>query len=194
MEYIVYKITNKLNGKVYIGQTTEGIEKRWKRHCGYQLNDGTYIHNAIKKYGKENFIIEQIDEAKNQNELNILEAYYINLFKDNSYNLKFDDCKCGGDTLSYNSNIEEIKKKISDSKKYDKNPNSTKIKMIDILNNTEQIFNSLKECQDKYDIPRHDIISRRCRGIIKKPYKNRYLFEYSLEGVSTIPDECKGVG
>ena len=42
MKYIVYKITNNINGKVYIGQTTETIEKRWKRHCGYQLNDGTY--------------------------------------------------------------------------------------------------------------------------------------------------------
>lgn len=71
VEYIVYKITNKLNGKVYIGQTTEGIEKRWKRHCGYQINDGTYFHNAIKKYGAENFTIEIIDKAKNQEELQI---------------------------------------------------------------------------------------------------------------------------
>ena len=79
VEYIVYKITNKLNGKVYIGQTTEGIEKRWKRHCGYQINDGTYFHNAIKKYGAENFTIEIIDKAKNQEELNELEFFYINI-------------------------------------------------------------------------------------------------------------------
>ena len=86
VEYIVYKITNKLNGKVYIGQTTEGIEKRWKRHCGYQINDGTYFHNAIKKYGAENFTIEIIDKAKNQEELNELEFFYINKYNNNCYN------------------------------------------------------------------------------------------------------------
>ena len=95
VEYIVYKITNKLNGKVYIGQTTEGIEKRWKRHCGYQINDGTYFHNAIKKYGAENFTIEIIDKAKNQEELNELEFFYINKYNNNCYNTKFENNKCG---------------------------------------------------------------------------------------------------
>ena len=94
MKYIVYKITNNINGKVYIGQTTETIEKRWKRHCGYQLNDGTYLHNAMKKYGTENFNIEKVDEADNQNELNSLEYFYINKYKDNCYNTKFECNKC----------------------------------------------------------------------------------------------------
>jgi hypothetical protein len=67
---------------------------------------------------------------------------------------------------------------MSESKLYEKNPNARKIKMFDIINNTEEIFNSLKECQDKYNIPRHDIISRRCRGKIKKPYLNQFMFEY----------------
>lgn len=178
MKYIVYKITNNINGKVYIGQTTETIEKIWKRHCGYQLNDGTYLHNAMKKYGTENFNIEKVDEADNQNELNSLEYFYINKYKDNCYNTKFECNKCGGDTLSHNNNLEEIRKNISKSKMLNNNPNSSKIKMIDILNNTEEIFDSMKECQDKYGISRHDIISRRCRGIIKKPYLNQFMFEY----------------
>ena len=180
VEYIVYKITNKLNGKVYIGQTTEGIEKRWKRHCGYQINDGTYFHNAIKKYGAENFTIEIIDKAKNQEELNELEFFYINKYNNNCYNTKFENNKCGGDTLSHNKNLYKIRKKISDSKKHGKNPNATKIKMIDVVNKNEEIFTSIKECQEKYNIPRHDIICRRCCHKIKKPYKEKekYLFEY----------------
>ena len=178
MQYIIYKITNHINNKVYIGQTTEGIDKRWKRHCGYQLKDGTYLHKSMKKYGIENFSIEKIDEAESQEELNELEYFYIDKFRDNCYNTKFEVNKCGGDTLTYNQRIDEIKAKIADGKRYDKNPNATKIKMIDIVNNTEEVFNSLKECQDKYDIPRHDIIGRRCRGIITKPYLNQFMFEY----------------
>ena len=178
MEYIVYKITNQINNKVYIGQTTESLDKRWRRHCGYQLEDGTYLHNAMKKYGVENFTIEKIAEADNQKDLNELEYFYINQYRDNCYNIKFEINKCGGDTLTYNKRIDEIKIKIAEGKKYGKNPHARKIKMIDIINNTEEIFNSLKECQDKYNIPRHDPISRRCRGIIKKPYLNQFMFEY----------------
>lgn len=178
MEYTIYKITNNINNKVYIGQTTEGIDKRWKRHCGYQLEDGTYLHKSMKKYGIENFSIEKIDDAENQEELNELEYFYINQYKDNCYNTKFESNKCGGDTLTHNKRIDEIKIKIAASKLYDKNPKATKIKMIDIINNTEEIFNSLKECQDKYNIQRHDIISRRCRNIIKKLYLNQFMFEY----------------
>lgn len=48
-KYFVYKILNDINDKVYIGQTTESLENRFKRHCGYQTKDGTYFHRAIKK-------------------------------------------------------------------------------------------------------------------------------------------------
>ena len=48
-------IKNDLNDKLYIGQTTETLEQRFSRHCGYQLNDKTHLHRAIKKYGWENF-------------------------------------------------------------------------------------------------------------------------------------------
>lgn len=132
----------------------------------------------MKKYGVEHFHISAIDYASNQDELDYLEYYYINKYKDHCYNTKFDIGKCGGDTLSHNSNIQYIKDKISKSKKYDQNPNSTCIKMINIQNNHAEIFKSMKECQDKYNIPRHDIIIRRCLGQIKKPYRNQYMFEY----------------
>ena len=140
MSYLVYKITNKINNKIYIGQTTETIEKRFKRHCGYQLQDNTYIHRAIKKYGKNNFYIEKIDEAKNQQELNEKELYWIKYYQSDKkgYNLKSTIGKCGGDTLSNHKNIDIIKQKISESKKLDKNPQSVKIKAINIKENIEK--------------------------------------------------------
>ena len=180
MDYIVYKITNNLNNKIYIGQTTETIQKRFQRHCGYQLNDNTYLHRAMKKYGCDNFIIEEIERVNNQNELDEREYFWIQYYQSHikGYNLKDSMGKCGGDTLSNNKNIQNIKQKISDSKKQDKNPNATKIKAINIRTQSIFYYNSMKECQIALQIERHDIISRRCRKIIKKPYKDEWLFEY----------------
>ena len=56
----IYKITNKLNGKVYIGQSRD-IDARWRQHIN--AKDNFAIHNAIKKYGKENFKFEVLLEC-----------------------------------------------------------------------------------------------------------------------------------
>ena len=180
--YIIYKITNILDNKIYIGQTTESLQKRFSRHCGYQLNDGTHLHNAMKKYGITNFYIEQIDSAINQEELDEKEIYWIRFYnscdENIGYNIKNTKGKCGGDTLSKNPNLSKIKEKISESKLGGKNPNSRKVKAINIKSNEERIFDSFSECQRELNIPRHDIIGRRCRKQIKKPYKNEWMFEY----------------
>ena len=86
MEGIIYKITNKVNGKSYIGQTRYTIEFRWKQH--QHKNDNTYFHNAIHKYGIENFSIEILEKC-NIEDLNSREIFYIakyDTFK-NGYNL-----------------------------------------------------------------------------------------------------------
>lgn len=54
---IIYKITNTINGKCYIGQTTSNINKRWSQHiynAKTQSQKCRFLENAIKKYGKEN--------------------------------------------------------------------------------------------------------------------------------------------
>lgn len=62
--FIIYQITNKTNGKRYIGKTVWPINRRLKKH--FQMaNAGakTYLHRAIRKYGKENFSIEVLEEG-----------------------------------------------------------------------------------------------------------------------------------
>lgn len=86
MKGIIYKITNKVNNKSYIGQTRYTIEFRWKQH--QHKKDNTYFHNAIHKYGVENFSIEILEEC-NIEDLNQKEIFYIakyDTFK-NGYNL-----------------------------------------------------------------------------------------------------------
>lgn len=86
MKGIIYKITNKVNGKSYIGQTRYTIEFRWKQH--QHKKDNTYFHNAIHKYGIENFSIEVLEEC-NIEDLNSREIYYIAKYDtfNNGYNL-----------------------------------------------------------------------------------------------------------
>lgn len=87
---IIYKITNRINGKCYIGQTVGTLDARWKRHCK-DNSKCTAIHNAIVKYGKDNFTVEEIDNAVSQDELNEKEAYWItklNTLSPNGYNLQ----------------------------------------------------------------------------------------------------------
>ena len=88
----IYKITNKINNMAYIGQTIYSIENRWKEHLQIS-SDSTRrsfsaVHKAIQKYGKENFIIEEIEECDN-NLLNEREIYWINYYNtyENGYNL-----------------------------------------------------------------------------------------------------------
>lgn len=90
MAYI-YKITNKINNKIYIGQTIRTIEKRWKQHlyrCE-EKNDNNYLYNAMKKHGKENFYIEEIEKCKDEDRFE-RETYNIikyNSMYPNGYNI-----------------------------------------------------------------------------------------------------------
>jgi group I intron endonuclease len=82
---IIYKITNTINGKLYIGQTVNTLHHRWKQHC--RSSGCRYLSSSIKKHGKENFTIEEIDRADNIEELNKRESYWIEFY--NSTNSKF---------------------------------------------------------------------------------------------------------
>lgn len=62
----IYKVTSKINGKIYIGKTESSIEERWKSHLRASFNENhkdynLAFHRAIRKYGEDNFTIEQID-------------------------------------------------------------------------------------------------------------------------------------
>lgn len=84
----VYLITNTINGKRYVGQTTASLEQRWRFHK--RLNGCRYLHAAILKYGENNFTIESICEPPTIELMNEFEAEYIrryNTLIPNGYNL-----------------------------------------------------------------------------------------------------------
>ena len=85
----IYKITNKINDKIYIGQTSGTIEKRFKEHIKQsRYNDTFHLYRAMRKYGIENFEVEEIEECEDMI-LSQREKYYIEYFDSykNGYNM-----------------------------------------------------------------------------------------------------------
>lgn len=64
MEGRIYKITNQVNGKFYVGKTMKSLSTRFYNHS-YASKTGstTYFHKAIQKYGEDSFIIEELDRC-----------------------------------------------------------------------------------------------------------------------------------
>lgn len=99
MAYI-YKITNIKNDKCYIGKTLKTISERWKEHCKDYLRrdeEKRPLYSAMKKYGIENFKIEEIEQC-NENIVNDREKYWIEYYGSfkNGYNATI-----GGDGKAY---------------------------------------------------------------------------------------------
>ena len=88
MEKYIYKITNKINGKCYIGQTTD-YKRRFQEHksCGYGNENNKLLYYAFRKYGIDNFDFEVIEEKTEK--YNEKEKYWISYYDsfENGYNM-----------------------------------------------------------------------------------------------------------
>lgn len=111
---IIYKITNQVNNKVYIGLTTETLQKRWSGHLQAYKTCKRHLYESMRKYGIENFTIEEIDKADSFKELGELERKYIKEYNsqnpDKGYNLT-----AGGESNQLDANprtklsVEDVK-------------------------------------------------------------------------------------
>lgn len=181
----IYKITNIQNNKVYIGQSIRPINQRFQRHINDALNNilDTHFARAIRKYDKENFIIEEIDIANTQEELNEKEQYWIKYYNSviDGYNETDAISKCGGNTYQSKTDkeMEAIKDKIRQTKVGSKNPMAKKIKRINIFTNEIDIFDTIISCAKACGIQSGKTsITNRLNGKIKSPFKNTWKFEY----------------
>jgi group I intron endonuclease len=107
----IYKITNKINNKVYIGCTVTTLEKRYYEHlyrC-FKTDYKSKLYNSIKKYGEENFEIELIEECEISNIYEI-ERKYIEQY--DSFKNGLNSTLGGEGCLGY-IHSSEIRKKIS---------------------------------------------------------------------------------
>ena len=160
----IYKITNTLNGKSYIGQSIN-LEHRLQEHK--KCEGKSYIHNAIKKYGLNNFSFEIIEECQ-VSQLDEREIYWINFYdsyyEKNGYNMTF-----GGDT---------------------KHSFSKRVLQYSLQGDFIQEFSSITEAS-KYCNISSGKISRVCNGLSKTAGGYQWKFSDDIDR-EIFPQNPKG--
>ena len=190
----IYKITNIENNKVYIGQSCRPIQDRFRRHINDAINGNlnTHFARAIRKYGPKSFVIELIDTASTQEELNMKEWSWIRYYNSDiiGYNETDNILRCGGNT--YQGKTEEemniIKEKIRQSKLGRNNPHSTMIKAFSYKTFYELFFWTQEDCRLYFNETNHAFISRRVTHKIKSLYKGEWAFAYYNDDYFQTPE------
>lgn len=163
MNYKVYKHTNLLNNKVYIGITQQNVEKRWQKGYGYK--EQIYFYNAIKKYGWDNFEHKILFENLTEKDAMEKEKELIKKYKSNNREYGYNLSK-GGETYK-----ENFKRKCGKDV-----ANSRRIRVLDAkTKKVIAIFESQNQASICLGIQRKGI-NKNCRGN-SKTYKG-YIFEY----------------
>lgn len=191
MFYTVYKITNKINNKIYIG-----IHKTNNLNDNY-FGSGKLILYAIKKYGKESFEKEilftfsKLEEAKNK-EKEIVDKIFIN--NESTYNIAIGGGLGGkelnGLTFSGRKHSAETKQKISQFMQGRKNHISPEgVERIKFKNKTnkvrnEKISNSLKGSKKTEEHKMKISNSLKNKKSPKKPYKRKYKQMWITDGIN----------
>ena len=130
-KYTIYKHTNKINGKSYIGQTSQNVKARWSNGSGYK--SCPIFYQAILKYGWDNFTHDILEEGLDESVVDEREIYWISYYDSvrNGYN--FSTGGCGNHNFS-----EEHKKNIQSAV-------SEKLGKSVICLNTKKVYSSINE-------------------------------------------------
>lgn len=202
----IYIINNKINNKVYIGQSVN-MDKRIKKHFN-SLENGTHynehLQNAFNKYGRDNFLVDVLEECSIE-ELNEREKYYIQLYdsasREKGYNIEFggnnsavsDETKEKLMIQKSSRNIEDvisIKRELYEgtprkiiSQKY--NISKGNLDAIAQLNNYKLIAKELNEGilhkKSKYNQKRNDVILKMLKqGLSNKQVADRLQVSVSI--------------
>lgn len=106
-EFKIYLLTNKINNKIYVGQTILDLKDRMQKGEGYK--NSPYLYHAIKKYGWQNFEYTILSVCSTLEEANILESKFIENYNTKNQEIGYN-LKDGG---SHGKHSEETKLKIS---------------------------------------------------------------------------------
>lgn len=136
----VYKITNKVTNKIYIGITNQGSGARYRHHWyESRIGEPSPIHRSMAKYGEDNFTLEIIDFADTYDELKEKEKYWIKQYNSTDKSIGYNLTE-GGDGTFGRKHSEDTKEKIRQKALGRKVSEETKRKMSETR---------LGKCSDK---------------------------------------------
>lgn len=198
----IYKITNMINNKFYIGSTTDFIRRK-KQHFNKKCRYISLLKNALCKYGKENFKFEIIEEIIEKDLLFSREQYWLDFYKSYERDIGYNICKIaqGGGHGSKENTEKALKTKrikgynketypaISESKKGNKNPmfginglKSPRCKKLYCYNMDGTFykeFDFIKQAQDELKVKRINLKNKSSYGyrfsLIKKDKLEPYI-------------------
>lgn len=195
---VIYKLTNLVNNKIYIGQTKTSLRKRMISHLSqarkYTKAKKHHLQFAIQKYGSDNFQIE-ILECCNQENLNNREIFWIEYFNTTDPNIGYN-CTIGGDGCSMKRKVKQsTRSKISEAnldkwkdneykrKQYASRVAAHKRKIKKIVQLTYSydviaIWDYKKDIAEKYGTQIYNLRKDR-KFIITKGYIWMYLDDYN---------------
>ena len=149
LDRIIYKTTNLINGKIYVGQDSfNNVE---------YFGSGKIIKQAIEKYGKENFKKEILEKCSSREELDERETFWIQELKSHDREIGYNISKrwFGGDVYTNNPNLDIIRKKLKASSReyWDSVPQERKSELSVIYSNSrKESWKSATEEEKQYAI------------------------------------------
>ena len=170
----IYKIENKINGKVYIGQSKD-INKRWIEHKS-NLNNNRHpnkkLQNAWNSYGKDNFDFTVLEECDN-NIINDREIYWISYYDSSNRELGYN-LSTGGEASSKGMRFSnEQKEKMSELR------NPDKIIQLDLDGMVIRVWRSASHASRSLNIRASSII--KCAKHDGVYQSNNYIWLYKDE-------------
>ena len=176
LKYTIYMHKNKINNKIYIGQTSRSVEERWRKN-GYGYRTQPKFYNAILKYGWDNFEHIILETGLSKEEADKKEVYWIAYYDsmNNGYNL----CSGGNKNKVFSDEVKQHLSDVGKTKIGEKNNfyghkhteeskatmNDKKKKYV-LCKNTGHIFFGLKEAAEWAKVNKVSI-GDCCRGKTK---------------------------
>lgn len=170
-KYFLYKHTNLINNKVYIGITKQKPNRRWHNGAGYKNNK--YFYNAIQKYGWENFKHEILFENLNFEEANKKEVELIKKY-DSTNREKGYNIHTGGDA-----------RKGQDMPKGYDSPKHKMVEQYDVNGNFIREYGGLRQIERETGY-NHKTIQHCCVGDCKSAHGYQWKYKGSNKIISKI--------
>ncbi len=178
--FIIYKLTNTINNKIYIGGTTETIDYRFHRHVLKAMGGSEYpLHKAIREYGEDAFARIIIEECDSLEQMNEREDYWIAYLSSTNPDIGYN-AKAGGGIR-----LQSLESKLKIGKAHEGKISEKRTPILQYSVNGDFIseYPSMTEAAEKNNLDRSQIIRSLNKNYTKPSKVNPYIWIYKSEMV-----------